>query len=375
MKNSSSEFTVIDCFSGAGGLSLGLANAGFRVCCAVDTDSAAIRTYSENFRHPILRKSITDIDGKELLSVGGMSETDCFLVAGGPPCQGFSVQRRGSDIDDRNKLVLEFLRIVLEIKPAYFLMENVPGITHKRGKVFLEKLKSLTEADGYHIHREQLDAVHYGVPQYRKRVFLVGESRRYGPPTFRFPQPTTPHEHQFQRVGQVLNGLPEAAGMKTDQSKPFNHVADRLSATNLERIRCIPEGGGRKDLPKRLQLRCHNGGNGHRHLDVYGRLDRAKPSGTLTARFDSFTRGRFGHPTADRSITLREGARIQTFPDSFRFYGSKVEVARQIGNAVPPLLAKAVGRAIIRSFKQKIASSEVPPQSPQTDHTVQLALF
>lgn len=353
MSRNVTRFTAIDCFSGAGGLSLGLIQAGFDLRCAIDNDSVAVKTYAGNFQHPIIRKSIMEISGRELLRLGNMKKHECFLVAGGPPCQGFSVQRRGPDEDNRNRLVLEFLRIITEIKPKYFLMENVPGIAHKRGHLFFETVRSATEAMGYKIHVAKLDAVHYGIPQYRKRVFMVGEWTEGGISRFRFPPPITPHPSKFKTVGEILKGLPAPHGSKQNEKTPYNHVADKLTPINLQRIRTVPEGGGRESIPKDLQLPCHNKGNGHRHLDVYGRLSRSAPSVTLTARFDSFTRGRFGHPVEHRSITLREGARIQTFPDSFKFLGTKVEVARQIGNAVPPLLAKAVGRSIIRSFKQK----------------------
>ncbi len=131
-----------------------------------------------------------------------------------------------------------------------------------------------------------------------------------------------------------------------------NHVRVRISELNIKRIAHVPPGGGRADLPTDLQLRCHLNANRHRHLDVFGRIWWDRPGPTVTAMFDNFTRGRFAHPEHDRSITAREGARLQSFPDTFRFYGPKKDVARQIGNAVPPLLAKAVGGALMSVLKR-----------------------
>ena len=135
-----------------------------------------------------------------------------------------------------------------------------------------------------------------------------------------------------------------------------------ISDRNLERISYVPEGGGRLDVPSHLQLPCHKASNGHRHLDVYGRLWWNRPSGTLTAMFDNFTRGRFAHPEDNRNITSREGARLQSFPDSFRFLGPKKDVAKQIGNAVPPRLGQAVGEALVQALSDERPTSKETAQ-------------
>jgi len=367
----SKSHTAIDLFSGAGGLSLGLRWAGFEVRAAVDNDSAAVDTYRKNLGKHILKSSIEKCSAAKLLKQARLEEGECTLLAGGPPCQGFSVQRRGSDSDERNNLVRAFLARVLSIKPRFFLMENVPGLMSKRGRVFFEYVRQSAEKANYRCHVAKLNAADFEVPQIRQRVFLVGERRDGGKTYFRFPSPALQPE-TWKTVRQAIGDLPSPPEDGSPHHLLHNHYREaRLSKTNLERIACVPEGGGREHLPVRLQLPCHVNNQDHRHLDVYGRLAWKKPSVTLTARFDSFTRGRFGHPVENRSITLREGARIQSFPDDFEFLGNREEVARQIGNAVPPLLGKHLGIAIIDALVQR---SENHPSLEQSEHH-QVLLF
>lgn len=336
-------FTFIDLFSGAGGLSLGLEQAGFKGLLAVDHDHDSITTYNMNFSHPGVVGKVEDLSTKKK-SFDGVSVKGLDLVAGGPPCQGFSVQRRGADADARNGLVVEFAKFIASVRPRAFLLENVVGIGSPRGRPLLESFYGIVERAGYSCHRATLLAYDYGVPQLRSRVFVVGFLDSVSSNRFEFPSPTTASSGGTVRqvigdlVGIPLGALP-------------NHEADRLSAVNLARIRALKPGQSRPDLPIHLQLDCHKNNPTHRHLDTYGRMAWDDPAPTITARFDSFSRGRFGHPEHDRTITLREGARLQGFPDSFIFHGRKVSVARQIGNAVPPPLARAVGSAIRRSLE------------------------
>lgn len=335
------QYKVIDCFCGAGGLSLGFEEAGFKVEYAFDLDEAAIKTYKKNPNHhngasfvrdiyKVSKKSIEEDLGHEL------GEID--VVIGGPPCQGFSVQRRGNNVDPRNQLVLEYVRLLKEIKPKFFVMENVGGILSERGKPYVKALFDNMKAAGYSIQQRKLTASNFGVPQDRTRVIIVGELTNGDEATFRFPEP---EEGPKKTVREAISEL-----MDKDETMVPNHKSDKLSALNIKRIQSITEGQGRDSLPEELQLECHKKNSGHRHLDTYGRMAWDQPSPTITARFDSFSRGRFGHPELDRTITLREGARLQTFPDSFEFVGTKVEVARQIGNAVPPVLAQRVAEKI-----------------------------
>lgn len=348
------KITVIDAFAGAGGLSLGLKWAGLDLRCAFDANIYAVKTYRRNFKHPILHKRIEEITREELLNAAGLKEGEFDLLVGGPPCQGFSVRRRGEDKDPRNKLVLEFGRLIAELKPTFFLMENVPGLVGRRGKEYLESFKLLLNAEGYELHIAKLDASDFGVPQIRKRVFVVGEKIINGKTFFEFPG----EEYKVKEkvtVRQALQGLPSPPDDFTEHPEIANHKRERTSKLNQLRISFVPQGGGREYIPEELQLECHKRASvekaGHRYS--YGRLAWDEPAATITARFDSFTRGKFAHPEENRTITLREGARLQTFPDDFVFEGPKVEVAKQIGNAVPPLLGKVLGLSIIEAFKKR----------------------
>lgn len=332
--------TAVDAFCGAGGLSLGLLEVGFDVRLAFDADPVAVDTYRLNIADHVQELDAYLLTPSELLEHAGVGFGELGLLAGGPPCQGFSIQRPSNGADPRNQLVLRFLDLIEGTHPVTFLMENVPAIRSVRGKHLVGTIMDRTTRLGYACYIETLNAADYGVAQRRKRAFLIGV--RMGLPLFQWPSPTHP---SHLTVRDVLSDLPSPP----PGGQPHPHVANhyregKLSARNLERIKHVPPGGGREHLPEELQLACHQ--SGHRHLDTYGRLAWDEPSGTITARFDSFTRGRFAHPEEHRSITLREGARLQGFPDSFVFLGSREDGARMIGNAVPPPLAAALGRSL-----------------------------
>jgi DNA (cytosine-5)-methyltransferase 1 len=332
---------AIDLFSGAGGLTRGLVNAGFNVVGGVENWLPAARTYQANFpSHPCWQLDVSRLNETSLAGISPTISID--LVAGGPPCQGFSRQRIGEDHDDRNKLVLSFAEAVLHFKSRAFLMENVTGLLGGRGKETVAKFRSMLETAGYHVEQAVLDAVNFGVPQARKRVFFIGwrndEALR-----FRFPQP---HVSEPTSVSRAFEGL-ELLRNPGDTSGDPLHKRTKLSPLNQLRLSHVPPGGGFEDIPVELRANCHKAGAskiGHR--GVYGRLHPDQPAATITARFDSFTRGRFAHPTVDRNITLREGARLQGFPDEHVFLGSQEEIAAQIGNAIPPPLATAVCKAL-----------------------------
>lgn len=343
---------VIDCFAGAGGLSLGLSQAGFAPGAAFDASRASVATYARNFGPHVIEGRAEELTGARLLEFGGISAGACTLVAGGPPCQGFSRQRRGQAEDDRNDLVFEFLRLVTEIEPLFFMMENVSAIQGKRAGSVLKRLLGEARDAGYHVSFKVLDAADYGVPQHRKRAFIVGE-RADRPASFEFPHPTHSPE-RWKTVREAIGDLPEptVGGAVSDI---LNHDGDHISALNRLRISHVPPGGGRADIPEHLRLACHRVDvetAGHR--GVYGRLPWDRPAGTITTKCNSFTRGRFAHPEEDRNITMREAARLQSFPDSFFFTGGKVEVAHQIGNAVPPPLAFHLGRALIDALERRM---------------------
>lgn len=346
------EYTCIDSFCGAGGLGLGLQKAGFKILLSFDIDSKCIESFKANnkyFHHPAVTADISDMLNASLLKKCRLKRGELFLLAGGPPCQGFSVQRRGSDIDERNDLILKYGKLVNELYPYYFVMENVTGIAGKRGKTILQQLIENVEELGYHVYVNLLDAQDYGVPQRRKRYIIIGERKDIAS-NYEPPKPLKIHK----TVRDTIGNLPVPPSDGTDHPDISLHRRDKLSTLNLKRINALKEGQGRDNLPEELLANCHKIDSsviGYRN--VYGRMTWDEVAPTITARFDSFTRGKFGHPEQPRSISLREGALLQTFPSDFLFSGNKVDIARQIGNAVPPLLAEYIGRSIIESYEKR----------------------
>ncbi|MGH7641712.1 MAG: DNA cytosine methyltransferase [Candidatus Dormibacteria bacterium] len=336
----------MDLFCGAGGLSAGLVKAGWRVIGAADWWVPAVRSYALNFSHPVARLDLASADVRSITGAFDLPPSPLDLVVGGPPCQGFSVQRIGPDADSRNDLVLAFAELVVGLRPRMFLMENVPGLLGSRGRATATRFERVLHLAGYDLDKTLVNAADYGVPQNRRRVFFIGWLAGQLP-AFRFPSPTSSPTAR-RTVAESLGALPSPpADFSASPTDPL-HRRTKLSPVNLVRLGRIPPGGGFEDLPVELRVAAHKRGAatiGHRY--VYGRLDPTKPAATITARFDSFTRGKFGHPFEDRNITLREGARLQTFDDSFRFEGTQEEIAALIGNAVPPLLAEVIGRALL----------------------------
>ena len=260
-----------------------------------------------------------------------------YVLAGGPPCQGFSQQRRGNNDDVRNDLVLRFGEIaaLLPRRPAAVVLENVMYLDSPRGRGILHAYLEGLQAIGYVTKRYDLNSANFGLPQTRNRIVVVAvlESRR---------QPVAPREFSARRwltLGEVLHGLPLEASAQLP-----NHVPANEMPINIRRMAYVDMGRGRTAIPQDQQLRCHRGYDGH--LDVFGRLDWFGYARTITGGFDSASRGEYTHPHVNRSISAREAARLQGFPDSFVFMGNKAAVRRQIGNAVPPPLACAVGESV-----------------------------
>lgn len=369
--------TALDLFSGAGGLSAGLVRAGFDILGAFDFWEPAVETYRLNFSHPVRCVDLGKLHASDIWRELEVPARSFDLVAGGPPCQGFSIQRIGVDTDCRNNLVLEFARLVCELRPRMFLMENVPGLLGKRGRALVSAFEHKLVEAGYQFDAVLLNAAEYGVPQVRKRVFYCGWLDRELAP-FRFPATTVPPEG-FRTVWEAIADLPAPPEDCSPLSGDPLHRRTRLSPMNAKRLRHIPPGGGMEDLPVELRVNCHKNGAdriGHRY--VYGRLAPDKPAATITARFDSFTRGKFAHPYEDRNITLREGARLQTFDDSFCFAGTQEEIAALIGNAVPPMLAAVLGRAIACHLKRlplQDAAAKIPIRRTSSAAEYQPTLF
>lgn len=344
----SREYTSVDGFCGAGGLTLGLEKAGFHTVAAFDLDAKAIESFRSNHSEVGFVADASQLTGPELLDRIGLKRGELDLFAGGPPCQGFSKQKRGAhNGDDRNRLVLEFARLIRECEPRFFVLENVEQLGGKRGREFVTGVQD--DLRGYHLFPKFYNSANYGVAQTRGRFVIVGQRHDILAP-YRFPTPTVA---KWLTVGEVLAGLPEPPKDYSEHPDFPNHADARVTPINIERFSYVPQGGGWWDIPEHLRLPCHqnvdrtSGG----WPDVYGRLRADGQAPTLTGGFDSFTRGRYGHPFQNRPLTPREAARLQGFPDNFRFFGTRAHVRSQIGNAVPPPLAEAIGRSVIRCLQ------------------------
>jgi DNA (cytosine-5)-methyltransferase 1 len=342
---------MVDLFCGAGGLSFGLKKEGFETVFAFDSDKYACETYAHNIDSHVFRADAMEVSPELVFAKSGVAPGELTLVCGGPPCQGFSIQRRGQRNDLRNGLVLIFAQLAVALAPQFILLENVPGLLGSRGREQLDATTRLFIKSGYNYSARVLDSADFGVPQNRQRAFIVAW-KEHASDTFEFPDAITLGNSR-KTVRQAISDLPEPPTDGSEHPEFANHRRVKISQINQVRIAHVPSGGGRIDLPPELQLPCHRKSNGHRHLDVFGRLEWDKPASTITAVFDNFTRGRFAHPSQDRCITAREGARLQGFPDNFRFFGPKKDVARQIGNAVPPPLAEQLGTAIRRTLSDE----------------------
>ncbi len=337
-------YTAIESFCGAGGLSLGLRRAGFNVVSAFDIDEISVETYNKNIENHAFVADASKLTGRQLLKNTNIKELDLF--SGGPPCQGFSKQRRGAHIkqDDRNKLVIEFARLVMEMKPRAFILENVSMLGQKRGRAFIEQVWKMLRP--YRPVAHFYNSADYGLAQTRERFIIAGIRNDIGV-RFRIPNPTV---KKWKTVRDVIGDLPEPPENYTEHPKFPNHQNAKVSEINVKRFSFVPEGGGWQDIPFNLRLDCHKNTDTKAGgwPDTYGRLRWAGQCPTITGGFDSFSRGRYGHPSSNRPLTPREAARLQGFPDDFRFCGTRGDVRRQIGNAVPPPLAEEIGKSIKR---------------------------
>lgn len=353
-KNAATALKVVDAFCGAGGISLGFEAAGYETAFAFDIDQDAVATYSQNISSLVERADVLDSS----IPAAIMKSTDGspYVLVGGPPCQGFSQQRRGSDDDDRNNLVVHYAELILRLehKPLAVVLENVTYLDSPRGRRVLAAYLNTFREMGYQTYQHELNSADYAVPQLRRRIILVALHPAIAE-GYVGPQPLTPR--RWTTIGEVLADLPEPRLNSTVLWQISNHEESREGDLNRKRIAYVDMGNGRMSIPNDLQLDCHKTYDGH--LDVYGRLDWFSQARTLTGGFDSFTRGEYAHPFHHRSITHREAARIQGFPDWFEFVGNRQSTRRQIGNAVPPPLAFAVGKAILQTLKSAQLAQEL----------------
>lgn len=347
---------IVDLFSGCGGSALGFRNQGFQISVAVDIDRAASESFKVNFPEAfVFTEDISKLSGKKIMNAGKINNGNEVVLIACPPCQGFSSARRKSErkADPRNKLIYEFLRVVKEIRPIAFVMENVPGLAKGIGKQFFDDILDELHNLGYQTEHEIVNAADYGIPQRRKRLLLLGINKKYG--TINFPKKTNSQKstelEPWVSVRSAISDLPKiSAGEKSISDQM--HTSAHLSEKNLKRIMSTPRNGGsRNSWPEELILECHKNSNGYK--DVYGRMKWDEPSPTITGGCAMLSKGRYGHPEQNRAISLREAARLQTFPDSFIFMGNFGNIAKQIGNAVPTLLAERAAKEITKALKSQ----------------------
>ncbi len=397
--------TTLDLFCGAGGITEGFRHAGYHCLYGNDCMQEAINTFSLN--HPDAWAEACDIEAvdpaiiRKRLSLpkGGLD-----VLVGGPPCQGFSVNAPERFLDDpRNKLFTDYLRFLDEFEPKAFLFENVPGLLSLAdGKIF-RRILSEFERHGYCVTPKILFAAHYGVPQERWRLILLGS--RLGPITP--PEPThyatgranfrggstmifqlsSKHHHALRpaiTVYEAIGDLPRlemgegaeevgyttvpcseyAAQMRNSEGITFNHYAAKLAKQNLERMKYVKPGGSWRDIPHELLPKGMQRARKSDHTKRYGRLRNDGLASTVMTKCDPHW-GTVLLPDQDRSLTVREAARFQSFPDTYRFVGSRVSQYEQVGNAVPVLLAKAIAAQMRMHLEEHGA---VPHGVPEAAH-------
>jgi len=342
----------IDLFAGAGGMSIGAEYAGVDIQVAIEFDKYAAATYKAN--HSSTAVIAGDIRNVKKIDIENVK--DQVVVFGGPPCQGFSTSNQKTRTVDNpnNWLFKEFIRVVRVVRPDWVVFENVKGITETEGGVFIDELIKKFKNLGYSVSFKVLNSVDYGVAQRRSRFFLVASLHNT---EFDFPGPTTT---KYISVNEAISDLPElingasenwkeykteaaskyAKSLRRSRRKSSNHIVTRNAEHILERFEFVPQGGNWEDIPERLMLnykdrtRCHTG--------IYHRLEADKPSIVI----GNYRKNMLIHPSEHRGLSVREAARLQSFPDRYEFKGSIGFQQQQVGNAVPPLLAKAIFKKI-----------------------------
>lgn len=389
--------TTVDLFCGAGGITEGFRQAGYKCLYAIDFNASAIETFRYN--HPATWaecSSIEDVDACKVRQDLGLQPGELDVLVGGPPCQGFSINAPERFLEDpRNSLFKHYLRFLDEFRPHTFMFENVPGmLSLGKGQVFQQILREFKKR-GYHIAAKILFAAHYGVPQERWRLIILGSDAFPSPEhpapthyslgrtnftggrimTFRLSDGDESYLLPKVTVADALSDLPRlrmgegdevvqydreptseyARVLRNPSGETFNHVAARLSRQNIERMKHVKPGGSWRDIPHHLLPAGMQRARTSDHTKRYGRLKHDDLSGTIMTKCDPHW-GTVILPDQDRSLTVREAARIQSFPDSYRFLGPRVAQYEQVGNAVPVLLARSVAVALRHHIDNAIAN-------------------
>lgn len=378
---------LVDLFSGAGGLSCGLQMAGFESVLGSDIQPVYANTFAlNNPEARVIMKDIRELTERDILDLAGVKPGELDLIAGGPPCQGFSINAPVRTLDDqRNHLFKEYLRIAAILRPKAILIENVPGLVSLGKGTVVKAIYKHLEGMGYTVDHKILFAGHYGVPQMRFRTIFI--ALRDGGKV-EFPEPThnaqavanfagakelclkispllSQHLSKQATVWDAISDLPKLSPgealhdveypvspqselqrlLRADSTRIYNHACAKLGKANLDRLKYIPQGGSWRDIPHELLPAGLQRARRSDHTKRYGRLHPDAMCSTILTKCDPHW-GSFFHPTQERALSVREAARIQTFPDRYIFTGSLTEQFEQVGNAVPPLMAKAIGEKI-----------------------------
>ncbi|MDG1153413.1 MAG: DNA cytosine methyltransferase [Alphaproteobacteria bacterium] len=350
-------FKILDLFCGCGGMSYGFESVKqFETKIGVDFNTDALKTFATNF--PDSYTIEADVKNKKQFNsiIELAKENKINMIIGGPPCQGFSLKgkKRGLE-DERNYLFMEYFNFVEKISPEIFVIENVKELLTSSDGFFISQIERKCKKLGYNIQYDVFNAVDFGVPQNRYRAIIIVTKKKI--------DKISPNK--IKEIKTVKDAIYDLAFLKSgegefkqdykketsskyqeqlkDSEYLYNHIATNHSNVALEKLSMIPPEKGKEFLPIEMHGK-------QKFSTTWGRLEWDKPSPTIDTRFDTPSNGKNSHPFLNRSITMREAARIQSFNDSFIFYGKKTEICKQIGNAVPPLLSKAIGEEIARKF-------------------------
>lgn len=334
---------VVDLFCGIGGLTHGFIKESLDVVAGYDIDSDCKYAYESNNASEFIEKSIIDVTGEEISEK--LSGADIKILIGCAPCQPFSTYSYKNQDPKKIDLLLEFARLIEEVKPDIVSMENVPRLAEFKDDSVFGKFLEILKANDYEVAYKIVNCPEYGIPQHRKRLVLLAS--RFGKIEL---IPETHKEENFVTVQDAIGKMPH---LKSGESLPTDsmHKAAKLSDLNMKRIRQSKPGGTWKDWDEDLKLKCHLKSSGETYVSVYGRMSWDKPAPTMTTHCIGIGNGRFGHPEQDRAITLREAALIQTFPRRYKLVkkGKPFRVKRistQIGNAVPVKLGRVIAKSI-----------------------------
>ena len=341
---------VVDIFCGAGGLTHGFIQEGFNVTAGIDFDNTCKYPYEYNNNAVFLNEDVMNLKADTIKEY--MKDANVKILVGCAPCQPFSTYNTGSrKKDDKWRLLYKFAELIKQVSPDIFSMENVPALKAFDNGQVLSDFRETLEIIGYHVTEFIVNCQEYGIPQYRKRLVVLGSKNA----RIELIPPTCTTTTDYKTVKDTIGMLPPIAAGEISENDPLHRCA-RLGDTNLRRIRASKPGGTWRDWPDDIVAKCHKKTSGATYASVYGRMSWNEPSPTMTTLCFGYGNGRFGHPEQDRAISLREAALFQTFPLNYRFvepggkYVTKI-LGRQIGNAVPVELGRVIAKSIAKHLE------------------------